>query len=290
MVKEKIYRQVFPMLFFVILVIYCISLLFPLIWMFFSSVRDNMSFVQSPFGWPEEWLFKNYGDAFQYLYVEVGSTGQRVYMIGMFANTIVYAVGCSVVSVLSHCVVAYAVAKYKFRLAKVLYTTAIVTMILPIVGNMPSTLEILRLLGLYDNIWGLILKSGGFTGVAFLIFYGTFKSLSWEYAEAAFIDGASHATVMFRIMIPQTRNVVLVLFLTTFIQHWNDYTTPLLIMPSYPTISFGLYQFMNNNFNAVSDSPHIMAACMIATLPIFLLFLIFKDKMMGNMSIGGLKG
>ena len=84
----------------------------------------------------------------------------------------------------------------------------IVVMLLPIVGSLASELQMLHTIGAYDNVVFLMFMKGGFLGTNFLIFYATFKGISWEYAEAAFIDGASHARVLFTIMIPLAMTTV----------------------------------------------------------------------------------
>jgi len=264
----------------------------PMLWTLITSFKGRLDFNLNPFGLPSEWRFSNYSKSFEVFYVQILSDDgpRKVYMVELFINTILYSVGSTLVSVFTRCISAYVVAKYNFRFKQVLYSTVIITMILPIIGSTPSTLQLMRTLGLYDNLWGIIFMGGGFTGMTFLIFYATFKSISWEYAEAAFIDGASHAKVMFNIMIPLARITVLVMMLIGFIDHWNNYTMPLVYMPNTPTIAYGLYYFQFNNINAVSGVPYLMAACMLVTIPIFIIFMIFRNRIMGNVSLGGLKG
>lgn len=293
MVREKIHKQFFPMAFFVLLCLYTITLIVPAIWVLLTSLKGRLDFIANPFGLPREWRFSNYWDVFGELSVSVtGRNGSptEVLLPRLFFNALVYSLASTIVTTLSHCVTAYVVAKYRFRFGRILYATVIVTMILPIVGNLPSMLQLMNAIGFYDNLFGLVIMKASFTGTNFLIFYATFRSISWEYAEAAFIDGASHAHVMFRIMIPLAKTTVLALALITFIGYWNDWQTSMIYMPNFPTVAYGLYQFQFNTTNATAGVPYLMAACILVMLPVLILFLIFRNKLMGAIAVGGLKG
>ena len=134
-----------------------------------------------------------------------------------------------------------------------------------------------------------ILKAN-FLGMYFLVFYGTFRSLSWEYAEAALIDGASHFTVMVKIMLPLVKSTLFAVGLLMFIGFWNDYQTPMLYIPSYPTVSFGVFSFEGNGMAGQNTVPNILAASILLMLPMVIIFIIFKNKFIGNLTVGGIKG
>ena len=81
-----------------------------------------------------------------------------------------------------------------------------------------------------------------------------------------------------------------VICLLQFVAMWNDYMTPLVFLPNRPTLAYGLLEYQLSNANSVDSVPMKLAGCMILTLPILILYLIFQDKMMGNLTVGGLKG
>jgi raffinose/stachyose/melibiose transport system permease protein/N-acetylglucosamine transport system permease protein len=130
----------------------------------------------------------------------------------------------------------------------------------------------------------------GFLGTNFLIFYATFRSISWEYAEAAFIDGASHTGVLLKLMLPLASVTISAVALLSFIEFWNDWRVNVVYLPSYPLISYALYQFQNNPINEISTVPRKLAGCMLVIAPIMIMFIAFRNKLMGNITIGGLKG
>lgn len=129
----------------------------------------------------------------------------------------------------------------------------------------------------------------GAGGVGFLVIYAFFKNISWEYAEAAFIDGAGHFTVFFKIMLPMAVPVVGALALLNGIGAWNAYMDVLLYNPDWPTLASGLYG-LSRTLPRLGNTPAYYAALVIALIPILVLFCIFSDKIMKNFSVGGLKG
>jgi raffinose/stachyose/melibiose transport system permease protein len=117
--------------------------------------------------------------------------------------------------------------------------------------------------------------------------YSFFKSVSWEYAEAVFLDGGNDFTVFFKIMIPIAFPMVMTLFITGFIAQWNSYEAVLLYMPSFPTLAVGIYK-VSGYFD--NDRPLHYASMIISMIPVTIIFIAFSDVIMKNLSIGGLKG
>ncbi len=277
---------------FLVLMIYTAIMLGLFLWALMSSVKTQFDFDDRPFGFPEVWKFSNYLVALREFTVPTMSNGvsRQVGLVEMLFNSIVYAVGCAVVHTLVTCVVAYVTEKYRYRFSKVIYAVVIFAMIMPVVGSLPSELSLARSLGLYDNFFGMFIMKANFLGLHYLIFYSAFKGVPWDYAEAAFVDGASHLTVMVRIMIPMVMPVVSIVFLLAFIGYWNDYQVPMMFLPNHPVAAYGLYRYQESTQTAISTTPMKIAGCMIVFAPIFVLFLCMKNKLIGNLTVGGLKG
>ena len=192
--------------------------------------------------------------------------------------------------VLTPCIAAYAVAKYNFKFGKFMYGIVIVTMILPVVGNLPSQIQMAKFTGAYDNLLGVAVMKGHFLGTNFLIFYAAFKSLPNDFKEAAEMDGASQLQVLLQIVLPLVKTTIGAIALLSFITYWNDYTTAMIFLPNMPTIAYGLQYFTSSSLNEASTLPVKIAACTMVIIPIFIVFVIFKDKLIGNMAVGGIKG
>lgn len=287
--KLKANRSVFMIAGLILLVIYTISFLFPLFWALLSSVRREIFFNPQPFAWPEEFYFENYKVVWEMMAVPTNAYG-NIYMEEMFFNSICYSVVCTIMHTLTPCIAAYAVAKYNFKFGKFMYGIVIVTMILPIVGNLPSQIQVAKFTGAYNNLFGVAVMKGHFLGTNFLIFYAAFKSLPNDYKEAAEMDGASQLQILLKIVLPLVKTTIGAIALLSFITYWNDYTTAMIFLPDMPTIAYGLHYFTSSSLTEASSLPVKIAACTMVIIPILIVFVIFKDKLIGNMAVGGIKG
>lgn len=172
---------IFKIIICVILLLYCVLLYVPLIWGVFTSFKTSGEFRLNAFGFPEKFTLQNYMQAFRLLYVDVSrgvGVTVRVRLIHMFGYSILYAGGCGLIATATACIMAYAVAKFsKFYMSKVIYMIVLVAMVTPIVGNLPSEIQVARTLGLFDTMWGIWIMKMSFLGMYFLVFHATFKSL-----------------------------------------------------------------------------------------------------------------
>lgn len=276
----------------IFLLIYTVSLFIPIIWGFVSSFKGKIEFTINKFGFPNEWLPTNYSTVLKHFYVPLDASHalRKVYIGEMLINSIFYAVGSAFLQALVQFIMAYAAARFNFKIGKVIYTLVIVAMIVPIVGSEPSALAIANALGIRDKIVGIYMMKSYFLGMYFLVFYETLKAFPKDYTEAAYIDGAGNFTVMVKIMAPLSATVYFTVALLLFVQFWNDYTTPMLFMPNVPTLAYGLYYFVDlSRINEVNSQPMRLAACIMMVVPTLVLFLAFHDRLLSNVNIGGVK-
>ena len=283
------------------LIAYCICLLSPLVLAFLNSFKDLRAdyLAGNKTGLPRKWLFSNYADVFKYMIVEVtGDNGKPVGVdiLGMYGYSLMYAGGCAFTATLAPCLMAYCCAKFPCKFSKIIYTTVIVCMVLPIVGNLPSEIRIAQSVGVYNQIWGLWIMKFGFLGIYFLVFYATFEGIPMTYTEAAKIDGAGNWRIFLQIIMPLVKNTFFTIMLIKFTEFWNDYQTPFIYLEDYPTIALGLQMAFDNSLARRADNPMTanttlcMAATMLVLLPILTVFLIFQKRFLGDLMIGGVKG
>ena len=143
---------------------------------------------------------------------------------------------------------------------------------------------------MYNTVYGMLFMKSYVTGLYFLSFYAALRVIPKDYMEAAYLDGAGNFRVMFRIMLPMASGVFFTILLLSFIQFWNDYQTPLIYMPSYPTLAYGLYYYVNGSYEAETSSvPMQLGGCMLMAIPLFAIFIAFQKKLLGGVSLGGLK-
>ena len=204
-------------------------------------------------------------------------------------NSLWYAIGSAIISTTVAYMVAYVVARFNFKFCNVIYTIIVLQMIIPTVGTFPSEFRIANELHLYDTPHGILFMKSYVTGLYFLAFYAALRVIPRDYEEAAQLDGCGNWGIMLRIIIPMTTGVISTVFLLVFIAFWNDYQTPILYMPSYATLSYGLYQYVNTELIESVSVPEELAASMLLAIPLFVLFIIFQKKLLGRVSLGGLK-
>ena len=272
---------------FVVILLYVISLLIPLAWALMTSLKSNTEFRVNIIGFPKQLVF-NYVYVFKRYYVPV--SGEKIYMARLFLYSLLYAGGCALTNTLVPCLTAYTCAKFPYKLSAVIHTTVVIVMIIPIIGSLPAEVQMASDLRLYNHIWGLWIMKANFLGMYFLVFYNVFKAFPSAYSEAAKIDGASNFAVMVRIMLPLVRNTFFTVYLLNFITYWNDYQTPLIFIPSYPTVALGMYRMAKTTINELAKIPMRLTAAMLMFLPIFILFVAFNKRLLGNLTLGGIKG
>ncbi|GFI64771.1 L-arabinose transport system permease protein AraQ [Lachnospiraceae bacterium] len=274
--------HLFQVLVFILLAFYAFTLIYAMGWAVLSSLKTQMEFSTNLVGLPKEWKFDNYLQAFR----SVQAGGHN--MFEMFFNSIWYSCGGALLGVIASAMVAYVVAKYEFPGRGLVYAVALVTMMIPVVGSFPSQYRMYSQLGILDSPLLLVTKFSGF-GFNFVMLYSFFKTLSWTYAEAGFIDGASHLKVFLKVMLPQALPVMGSLFLVATVQLWNEYMEPNLFLQSHPTLSSGLYVFQLEMTRG-TNYPLLFAGLIVSVIPVIILFAKFQNTMMESMSMGGLKG
>ena len=292
--KIKGSKSFFPIAIWSLILLWVIVFIFMFIWTFIAANKSLVNFFMDSVWLPKKeyggWQWKNWGLAFSQMKIRI-SSGRWVYFPEMLFNTLVYVIGYGFVSVLGPMLTSYVYAKYakRVRWAKIAWLLTLVTMYVPISASLAASITLAMKLNIYDNLVLFALASFGGFGSNFLIYYAIWKGLSWEYAEAAFMDGAGHFTVLIKIMFPMTVTIFGVLFLTNVIALWADYQTPMVFLPSHPTLAYGVFSFQSS-VDAGSSVPIKIASLLAVAAPMFVLFLIFKDKMMGSLTMGGLKG
>lgn len=278
----------------IILCLYFISMVLPLLWGLSTTFKRFIDFRREKI-WPTFPLtIEHYVEAFNSFILTVQNgpwmhlSGGVVYFEGMILNSFIYSIGGAFVQTAVTCITAYSTSRFDFKFNKVVYSIVVVTMILPIIGSLPSEIKMADNLGLMDNMLGMFILKANFLGMHYLIFHAMFKGIPKDFDEAAYMDGAGNTTILFKIMLPLVAGTFMTIVLLKFIDFWNDYMTPMVFLPSYPTISYGLLELTRLD-KMEGGTPAELAACIMVFIPNFIIFIIFRNKLIGNISMGGLK-
>lgn len=263
--------------------IYSLSLIFPLVWAFLTSLKTQSEYMSnSPFALPEAWLFKNYIQAYTSLMVDETS------LMGMLLNSMWYAFGMCLGNILVCSMTAYVIARYPFKGSQIIYNAILLMMFMPIIGNGPSVYKLYNVLGILDNPF-FIISNAGCLGINFLFLEGFYRNVAGSYAEAAEVDGANHFTIYFRIVFPQALGLIGTLIIIQFVGYWNDYSTPMLYLRSWPTLAVGVYEYEASMIKQ-ANMPIYFAGIIITIIPVLVLFCVFQNSIMEKVALGGLKG
>lgn len=293
--KEKtrtVADYIFRYLLWVFILVYCLSLVVLPVWMILTAFKDPLEFSANQFGWPEQFNFDNFVNVFDKLKIEV--LGKKTYtMWDMALISIVYSFSGTFVGVMFTTLMAYVLSKYRFFGRNLIYSIGIIIMIVPIIGSGPSAMMIRRALGIYDNIFLSVITgpSTCFSGLNFLLLYGAFKSLPWDYAEAVFVDGGGHWSAFLKMYLPMALPTMTVIFVLGFLGSWNDYESFMIWFPSTPNLALGLYKFQGVSQALYKSSvPEVMAGFTIVIIPTVTLYLLSQRLILSKFTVGGLKG
>lgn len=265
-----------------IFMVVALSYIYILLFAFISGFKTNSEIVLTPYALPEVWNWRNYIDVFTLL--EVNKKG----FLDMLFNSVWFSVVGVVIQQLTCMAFAYCCTKYKFPGSNLIYPIVLVVITLPIYGNSGAMYKLYYDLGLVNNYAQVIASTSGFN-IFFLYYVAYFRNVSWTYAEAAMMDGANAFDIYYRVMLPQAKPMFGALFLTSWIQNWNNYESALIYLPQLPTLPVGIYQFSTEMiYRARYDI--LLAACVIVCIPALVLFIAFNKVITTNVSVGGIKG
>lgn len=294
--SDKIASSLFWAIVGTVAIVYCVSLIVPLAWSLMTAFKTPVDYILNSFGFPKVKQYglapENFINVLQRFQLRQGT---RIYgLTDMLINSLVFAIVPSLVGVFWMTLVAYVMARYKFWGNNALYNLGIVIMLIPIVGNMASSMIIKKAMGLYDNMYVSIFipPATAFSGMHFLILYGAMKSIPFAYSEAAEIDGASRYAIMFKIIVPMVLPTCATLFILDFIANWNAYESFLIWYPSTPNIAYGMYTFQSvaSQGSGAATVPEILAGFIMCMIPSAILYLSSQKLIQSKFTVGGLKG
>jgi multiple sugar transport system permease protein/raffinose/stachyose/melibiose transport system permease protein/trehalose/maltose transport system permease protein len=261
----------------ILLVLVC---LFPFWWMVLSSFKTLRElYTIPPIWWPEAPTWTNY-------YKVIFESNIPRY----FLNSVVISVGATGLALILAIFASYGFARFEVRGKPLLQAFVLIGQLLPTAAIIVPLFITLRVLGLVNTYWGLILVYMIITlplSVWMLTSY--FRAIPKELDEAAIIDGASRLGVLFRITLPLSIPGLVAVLVYSFVTTWNEFIFALCFATdsSVKTLPIGLAEF-STEFN--TDWGAVMAASVVMTLPIALLFLSMQRLFVGGMTAGATKG
>lgn len=283
--KRRKGEKVLFIIMFVVFCVFLISYIYPFIWLLINSFKSQLEFIDNFGGLPKQWTFENFIEAFSFSSAETNGF-TVVQMLGM---SIIVCFFGTLAAVLTSSCAAYVVAKYNFPGRRIIFGVVIFTMIIPIVGSLPSQIALMKAMHLDQKVIGLVFLYSGAFGMNFMLLYAFFKNLSWTYVEAAKIDGASDFRIFWSIIIPMAKGPMTAIAIITLIGQWSDYMTPMIYLSTKPTLSVGL-KLLSDTMLIDGNYTILFATIIISILPVVIGFIAFNKTIMENTAVGGLKG
>ncbi|PUB32173.1 alpha-1,4-digalacturonate transport system permease protein [Promicromonospora sp. AC04] len=260
-----------------LLVVIAALFAFPMLWFVLSSFKPGTELFSLPLSlFPSDWTTSGYVTAWN-----------RFAFWRYFANTGVVALVTTAFTVLVSAMTGYAFAKYKAWWLRVFFICVLVTTMLPTEVIMPSTFAVIRDLGLYNSLAGIIVPSI-LTATGIFMFRQYFRTVPDELLEAARIDGVGEIRAFFQIMLPIARPIAVVLAIFSFQWRWNDYIWPLIVLndPNNYTLQIALRSIVGaDNI----DWSVLLSASVISLVPMVILFAVFQRQIMSADINSGLK-
>ena len=274
-------KVAFKTLTYVLLSLWALVVLFPFYWMVLTSVKSysayNGEYIPKLFTLSP--TLQNYGDAFT-----------QVPLGGYFLNTLIFTVVTTAVMVFVTVLAAFAFARLEFKGKNLAFTLFLSLMMIPnelvIITNYVTVTD----LQLRNTFAGLILPS-----VASVFYISllreNFAQVPDELYYAAKVDGCSDLKYLVKVLLPICRPTVVTITILKVIECWNAYVWPRLVTDdeSYFLVSNGIQAIRESGFGR-ENIPAMMAAVVVISVPLIVLFLLFRDKIMEGVSRGGTKG
>ncbi|ORV85959.1 sugar ABC transporter permease [Mycobacterium interjectum] len=251
--------------------------LFPIAWAVSGSLKREGE-VTEPRLLPAHPRWSNYTEVFSLM-----PFGR------MFFNTVLYA-GCVTAGQVFFCSLAgYAFARLQFRGRDTLFVLYLGTLMVPLTVTVIPQFILMRALGWVDTPWSMIVP--GLFGSAFgtYLMRQFFRTLPTDLEEAAILDGCSPWQIYWRILLPHARPAVLVLAVLTWVNVWNDFLWPLLMLQrdSLATLTLGLVRLRGEY---VARWPVIMAASMLIMVPLVIIYAVAQRSFVRGIAVTGMNG
>ncbi|MFT4219838.1 MAG: carbohydrate ABC transporter permease [Microbacterium sp.] len=262
----------------VFLLVHLVIVLFPFVWMIYSSFKTNKEFQESVWSLPSGLMWDNYAEA-------LADGSLALYAL----NSLIVTLASVVITVAIATAAGYAFAIYRTRWMPVVEIVMLIAMAIPAYIALVPLVAIIREMGLLDSYFGVILPTVAFNlPISVLIMRGFFAAVPRDLVEAARIDGAGEFATFARVMAPIAKPAMFTTGIVNVIWVWNDFLFPLVILnsPERKTLPLGLTDFVGER---TTNYPVLLAAILLAALGSFVVYLVFQRYVIGGLTSGAVK-
>lgn len=280
-VGERVKRGTLATFLNTMLIIFSLTCIFPLVWMFYSSLKEKRVFNADIMGLPKSPTFVNY--------VRIMTNTDYHIFQSMFNSARTTVISLAFI-VLFGFIVGYILSRIQFKGNRILYVMFLMGMLIPIHSLMVPIYIVFSDLGLNDHWYTLLIPYISFgLPIAIFLVEGFIKAIPVELEEAAAIDGSSFTRTLFRIVLPVTKPILVTTGIIQTFACWNEFAFALLLLKrtALQTVPLAMKQF-TGQFS--SDYPKIMAALLLTMSPVVILYFAFSKQIIKGMVAGAVKG
>ena len=266
---------------YLFLSIWGLIVLFPFYWMILSSIKSYSAYNSEyvPKFIAENPTLENYRSAFT-----------SVNLGGYFFNTIIFAVVTTLIMLIVITLAAFAFARLEFKGKNIVFTIFLSLMMIPNELIIITNFVTITNMGLRNTFTGLVLPS--ITSIFYIyLLKENFEQIPDNLYKAAKVDGTSDFKYLIRVMIPICKPTMITITILKVIECWNSFVWPRLITdnPDYYLVSNGIQEIRENGFGR-ENIPAMMAAVVVISVPLIILFLVFRKQIMAGVQKSGTKG
>lgn len=265
----------------VLLFLWALTILFPLAWVFYESLKSNPEFFQDIWALPTELQWKNYTKAWnQYGF------GQSL------LNTLYYVGGSLVLGMFFTTLNSYALTRMEFKGRKLIWGLIMLSLFLPGVNALVPQYVVMRELELTNSLTGLILLSSLGESVFYLMLLGGFmSSLPKELEESATMDGATLFQRFWRVVVPLSTPGIVTVAVFKFLGFYNNFLGPFIYLsdPKKYPIAVQMYS-ANKQMEYTADWVTLFAGVTISMIPCIIIYILFQKLLMEGATMGAVKG
>lgn len=264
--------------YYIISILLAVLALIPFLWMISTSLKSRGALMSIPIEWiPAEPTLDAYTEVFS-----------RFPFLRTIGNSLFISVAFTLITLVSASMAAFAFAKLRFRGSGVILSIYIATMMIPTQVTMIPLFVVMNRLGLIDSYASVILPSM-FKPFAVFLLVQQMKTIPNDYLDAARIDGAGLFHIYFRVALPLCIPTLATLAVTTFMESWNDYLWPLLMLTDRNKMTLPIaLSSLNGQYN--TEYNVLMAGSLISMIPIIIIYIAAQKQFKAGLMAGGIKG
>lgn len=262
-----------------ILVALSITVIYPFVMIVIISFRENADFMNNPLRLPQKWVFENYTAVFE-----------KADIVGGLRNSLIITFVSVCLQILLGSLTAYALSKMNFKKSKLFSALFLAPMVFPIYTVIIPLYMMFKQMHLLNNYGGLIIVYAA-SGLPLVIFILTsfMKTIPFQISESAFVEGASHLRVYFKIILPLIKPAIATTFIISGLSIWNDFFLPLLMISNDKLATLPLKVFLFAG-QYTTYWTNISAVIVILVIPILTIYLFLQSQIISGVVAGSVKG